>query len=151
LFIDILCIFVGGIVGTLLRYGIGVGIDSVYKEYFDLGTLVANYLGCLFAGLLAPFSSNNEGFAKYLVTTLSVGLCGSLTTFSGYASHSIIGLQDGHVLSSLGEVLFNIIGCFLFLWLGIIISKWLKSKTFMSQQIVSGEDKTDSDHKPPNP
>ena len=148
--VEILCIFIGGIVCTLIRYGIAQGINSVYKEYFDLGTMIANYLGCFIAGLLYPFSSGLEGIYKHLMTTLSVGLCGSLTTFSGYASHSLNGLEHDHVLSGLGEVLFNLLGCFLLLWLGIIISQALKTKFFV-QPKENKEPKKDEQENAPEP
>ena len=124
LLIDILCMFFGGIIGTLIRYGIIEGINNSYHEYFDLATMIANYVGCLFAGILYPFSGLTR-WKKHIITTLSVGLCGSLTTFSGYVNHSLNGLKNDHVLSGLGEVLFTFLGCFLFLYLGILLGKLL--------------------------
>ena len=135
--------FVGGIVGTLIRYGIIEGINNVYHEYFDLGTMIANYVGCFIAGTLYPFSGLT-GWKKHIITTLSVGLCGSLTTFSGYVNHSLNGLKNDHVLSGLGEVLFTFLGCFLLLWLGILFGKLLDKYLIHSEPQVQNTTKENS-------
>ena len=140
--IDVACMFVGGIIGTLIRYGLIQGIRQVFTEYFDLATMITNYVGCLFAGILYVFSSGLKDWHKYIITTLSVGLCGSLTTFSGYAVHSLNGLKNDHVLSGLGEVLFSLIGCFLFLYIGILIGGLIK-KLYLKHEIKTENETTD--------
>ena len=133
----------GGFVGTLLRYGIFVGIKKTYHEYFDLATLIANYVGCFFAGLVIPIETK-EQWQKYLMTLFSVGFCGSLTTFSGYTSYSLSSLENHHVLSGLGEVLFSLLGCFLFLFLGYLLTTTIKNHLTKNDQDQKEEKSDDA-------
>lgn len=145
--VDIICMIVGGILGTLLRDGISIGVKKNYHEYFDLGTLIANYLGCFFAGLVIPVETK-EQWQKYLLTLFSVGFCGSLTTFSGYAGYVVTALKTKHVLSGLGVVLFTWIGCFFFVYIGFLITSTIKGKIAKpaaeEQKQDKGEESSDS-------
>ena len=50
------------------------------------GTLAVNVIGCFLLGLLIGLGERYTTFPKEIYLMLTVGLCGSFTTFSTFAS-----------------------------------------------------------------
>jgi CrcB protein len=76
-------LFVGvfGLLGIYLRYF----IDTYYSQagqVLPIATFINNTLGCLLAGIIYAFVVNKGQSALYV--GLLSGLCGGLTTFSGF-------------------------------------------------------------------
>ncbi len=84
----IFAIGIFGLVGVYLRYYLGTLSTSN-----AFATLVANSLGCLLAGVIFAFIQTKGDQAIY--TALLVGLCGGLTTFSGYNLEFLNQLNKG--------------------------------------------------------
>ena len=70
-------ISMGAIPGALLRWQ----IDEIF---------IVNLTGCFLLGFL-----NSSAISKKYKLTLGVGLCGSMTTFSGWSSHLYYLLSQG--------------------------------------------------------
>lgn len=84
-------VFLGGSVGALARYGLGVWIAPVGEV--PVATLAANLAGSAVLGALAGLAEKRErrgwGWAM-----LGVGFAGALTTFSTFALEALE-LVDG--------------------------------------------------------
>ena len=76
-----LMIGVLGLIGVYLRYAISIySIDTNHSAAF--ATFLANSFGCLIAGcIFALLQSRPDNF---ILSAILIGLCGGLTTFSGY-------------------------------------------------------------------
>ena len=70
-------ISIGAIPGALLRWQ----IDKIF---------IVNLIGCFLLGFL-----NSSAISKKYKLALGVGLCGSMTTFSGWSSHLYFFLSQG--------------------------------------------------------
>ncbi|KQS92539.1 fluoride efflux transporter CrcB [Chryseobacterium sp. Leaf394] len=76
-------IFIGGGVGSILRYLISFHTQKLWKiSSFPVGTLAVNVLGCFMIGFLTSSLIKNDDGLKYLLIT---GLCGGFTTFSAFS------------------------------------------------------------------
>ena len=88
LWINIVCIGIGGACGALLRALIGHQLKSF--SLFPFHTLLANCLGCfligLLIGLLEPLSVRYDFIRLGIIT----GFLGSLTTFSTFSYEVIL-------------------------------------------------------------
>ncbi|ADV43670.1 fluoride efflux transporter CrcB [Bacteroides helcogenes] len=92
---ELICIFLGGGIGSVLRYCVQMILHNRIIPYsFPWATLTVNIIGSfcigLFYALSARFSLSAE--TRMLFTT---GLCGGFTTFSTFSNDALIILRQG--------------------------------------------------------
>ena len=85
---------VGGVIGTLARYGMGTWVPTWAGTEFPWGTFLVNALGSLILGFtmrasaVLTMSPEVRGF-------VTVGFCGAFTTFSTLSYETVALVQDG--------------------------------------------------------
>lgn len=97
--LNCLCVGIGGFVGSILRYLVGL-IPINPENGFPIKTLVINILGAFALGLIAAAVAKNSAIDPKFVLMLKVGVCGGFTTFSTFAYEATTLMQNGH--SALG-------------------------------------------------
>ena len=95
---DILYIGLGGMLGSLLRWLLGIGFEGM----FPIPTVLVNILGAIALGILYASQHETHPKGKYLYM---VGFCGSFTTVSLYAYESIQLLEAGHFFLAASNIL----------------------------------------------
>jgi len=97
-------VFVGGGIGSLLRYGLSLAIGP---RGFPFATLAANVAGCFLIGCLGAAGARFS-WSETTRLMLTTGLCGGFTTFSTFSKESLALLESGSyglfALYSLGSV-----------------------------------------------
>lgn len=93
---NIALIAVLGALGVLSRHLLENKLSQKIN-FIPLGTLTANIIGCLLAGLLYQFISQKTQHQELAAIAL-LAYCGGLTTFSGYALSSFNDLANGDYL-----------------------------------------------------
>ena len=86
-----LFIFLGGGTGCVLRYLVGMWIDSTA---FPWATFAVNAVGSLAIGLFGGWAAR-FGWSKALRLSLTTGLCGGFTTFSTFSKESLAIAEAG--------------------------------------------------------
>ena len=120
---EIALVFVGGGLGSALRFGVGkLFISSLYK--FPSATFLVNMIGCLLIGLfVAYFSKSENSFYKLLFVT---GFCGGFTTFSTFSNESIFLLKNNQFTLAVIYILSSLIVGLLATFLGyFLMNKFL--------------------------
>lgn len=88
---EILYIFIGGGIGSVLRYlgqtAINERTSSVGCPFF-WGTFCVNIIGCLLIGLFYSLSERWQ-LSMEIRLFLTVGLCGGFTTFSTFSNDGL--------------------------------------------------------------
>jgi CrcB protein len=77
---ELAAVFVGGMVGTLMRAGL-LEAFPVHAAEWPWATFIANIAGCAILGFVIAHTRINGG-PSVRVALLGTGLCGALTTFS---------------------------------------------------------------------
>lgn len=113
---ELLCVFVGGGAGSVLRYLIALAGARIGCGV-PWATLLANGLGCLLIGVLGGWLPATAAGREWRLL-LTVGFCGGFTTFSTFCNEALGWLRTGHYaaffLYVAGSVCLGLAG----VWLG---------------------------------
>jgi CrcB protein len=79
-------VFIGGTLGSLLRWWLGSAISERYTGKFPLGTFVINVTGAFLMGLLSTLMGVDwrDRFGSTFTALVLTGMLGGYTTFSSY-------------------------------------------------------------------
>ena len=122
---QLLIVFIGGGLGTVMRFLIGKLIPYSGKG-FPWNTFCANLLGCLLIGLLTRyFMRNSSENQSSLILFATIGFCGGFTTFSSFANENLSFIRSGDYAILLSYSLLSISTGILMVYLGILIDKHL--------------------------
>src|SRR5260221_2329894 len=91
---NILYIAVGGVAGTLARYGLQ-GLIQSRAGTFPTGTLIVNLAGSLALGFIIRYATGSTVVSPELRGGLTIGFCGAFTTMSTFSYESMALLGDG--------------------------------------------------------
>ncbi|MCB9758475.1 MAG: fluoride efflux transporter CrcB [Alphaproteobacteria bacterium] len=97
----------GGALGTLGRYGIGLAATRALGPVFPYGTLAVNIAGGVLLGFLMQLSAH-EQIPPGLKLALATGFCGAFTTFSTFSYETVRLAQQGATGAALLNVALNV-------------------------------------------
>lgn len=111
---EIIYIFIGGGVGSVLRYLLSKNLNLMYQ--IPVGTFLVNVLGSFLLGIVLGYIIKNQSLGP-LVLLFTVGFCGGFTTFSAFAVENFTYLKNGDyqlfLLYSLGSLGLTILAVYL--------------------------------------
>lgn len=111
---QVLLVALGGALGSMSRYGVGLAAARWLGAGFPWGTLTVNIVGGVAIGALAARTANDQA-AWFL---FGVGVIGGFTTFSAFSLETVRLLQTQPMLGVLyvvASVLLSVGAC----WAGL--------------------------------
>lgn len=121
----VLYIAVFGALGCLSRYYLSGWVYELFGRAFPYGTFAVNIVGAFCIGLIMEFSLRSALVSPQLRIGLTIGFLGGLTTFSTFSYETFRLLEDGELLIASANVLFSVMTCLVFTWLGIMAARYL--------------------------
>lgn len=91
-----LAVFLGGGIGSLMRYGTGLVTMNYWKQAFPLATLLSNLLACIILGLTITVLRNKIQHSDLLYAFIVIGICGGFSTFSTFAKENVELFEKGN-------------------------------------------------------
>ena len=117
---QLLLVFLGGGLGSSLRYIVGNYLNST-SNGIPYGTFLANILGSFLIGIILGWAARSEALSQNTVLFLATGFCGGFTTFSTFAYENHVFLKSGDFFSfafyTLGSFIVGFAAVFLGMWL----------------------------------
>ena len=114
--IELVAVAVGGAVGSVGRWGLGLALSSLLPG-LPAGTFVANVLAGLVIGVVSGANSVSP-LPEPARLLLTVGLCGGLPTFSTFSRETFQLLEAGNGLAAAANVAANVATCLVAVWAG---------------------------------
>jgi len=118
-----LAVVAGGVVGTLIRFGVATWISAQWPRHFYLATLAVNLLGCLLIGYLYAFFLARPDISPELRGGLIIGFLGALTTFSSFSLDGLRLLESGQFATAFGYIGVSVLGGLLAAWAGLTLAR----------------------------
>ena len=103
-----LYIFIGGGIGSLLRYAISLISFRVLTVTFPIATLISNSLACLILGVIVYAFSGKTIQYEWVQPLLVIGLCGGFSTFSTFSNETVQLFTSGNALMAILNILISL-------------------------------------------
>lgn len=113
-------IWIGGGLGSVLRFGVQWIANRFIPIPFPLGTFLVNVIGCFCIGFFYALSQEGSlsvSWRLFLIT----GLCGGFTTFSSFSYEGLKLLQDGHYFNFTAYTLLSVALGLIATWVGFTL------------------------------
>jgi CrcB protein len=120
---SLLAVFIGGGVGSALRWLISVRLNSLH-QHIPVGTLAVNLLGSFIIGLVLAILMRITHLDLAWRLLIVTGFCGGLTTFSTFSVEVVYLLHDGRFVWAIANILFNLVGSVVMTLLAFMVIKW---------------------------
>lgn len=118
-----LLIFLGGGLGSVMRYYLGKLITTSSTLAFPFATLSVNVFSSFILGLLAAYTASKLN-TDNLWLFLAVGFCGGFSTFSAFSLEVFQFIKNGMIVMAVLNILLSVVACVTALWIGYsLVSK----------------------------
>ena len=114
---NFLAVFVGGGLGSLSRYLLGLFISKIDWPNFPLATFLANILACSILALTLFFLKDKLEQSSALALLIITGFCGGFSTFSTFSLETVQLIQQGNSLWAILNVAISLIFGIGIIWL----------------------------------
>lgn len=115
---------IGGVLGTLSRYYLGLFVLQRLGAAFPFGTLLINVTGCLLLGVVSGLSVERGAISQDLRLLVGIGFCGAFTTFSAFGYETMVLLKSESYMQAFGYLaLSNLLGLAA-VFLGYSLTRW---------------------------
>ena len=118
----VLVVGLGGAVGAILRWWVGVLMGHLLAPVF-LGTLVVNLAGSFLVGVLLIWFQGKLPINDVLRTGIVVGLLGGFTTYSAFSMEAVNMMMAGFYGRASAYVVVTVVVCLMGTWAGVMLGR----------------------------
>jgi len=109
LLLSVLAIGIGGAIGAVLRWSLGLWLNTLFPPV-PPGTLAANIIGGYAIGAAIAFFAAMPSLPPQWKLFVVTGFCGGLTTFSTFSAETVALLSRGEFMTAAAEIAIHVAG-----------------------------------------
>lgn len=122
---NILVIAIGGALGALSRYGLGVWISNKWNQGFPIHTFLINISGAFLLGFINIYLIERFNINPLWRLGIGVGFLGAFTTFSTFGFEVFTLIEAGSLFTAALYTLLSIVVGFTGVALGVTLARLL--------------------------
>jgi CrcB protein len=115
----VLLVGLGGALGAIARYGIGLLALRLFGAGFPWGTLVVNVIGGLAMGVVFTLYHDKRDLSLLLAT----GVLGGFTTFSAFSLETVRMMERGAFVTAISYVIASVVLSCAALMIGVALTR----------------------------
>ncbi len=105
----LLAVALGGALGSVARYLVGIGSGRLFGLGFPWGTLIINIAGSFLIGVFAELFALKWDLPQAGRVFLTVGICGGFTTFSTFSLDTYVLMERGEFWPAAAYILGSVV------------------------------------------
>jgi fluoride exporter len=105
----IVAVAIGGAIGSVARYLVGIGSGKLFGVGFPWGTLIINVTGSFLIGAFVGLFATKSDLPQVARVFLTVGICGGYTTFSTFSLDAWYLIERGQTAASTAYMLGSVV------------------------------------------
>jgi fluoride exporter len=124
--INLIAVALGGALGAVMRFSVGfITVKLIGRSNVITGTVVSNIAGCFLAGIGLAWLTSGANVSTVTGLFLTVGVLGSLTTFSTFALETFQLLKRESLNQLFGYLFLQVVIAFLITAAGFWLYHWM--------------------------
>jgi CrcB protein len=116
-------IFIGGGLGSIVRYELGQRIIRIAGNAFPFATLMVNMISCFVLGLLIACLIKREIAGSMALLFIGTGFCGGFSTFSTFTAENFEMMKSGNYVYVSVNIILSVVICLCSFWAGTAVSR----------------------------
>ena len=120
---SLLLLFLGGGLGSVIRFSLSKWISSLHNHHFPWGTLVVNVVACLVLGWIIGLADHKHIVSPSARLFWTVGFCGGFSTFSTFSSETLELIQSGLTASLVLYIAGSVLLCVAATYAGLYVGE----------------------------
>ena len=120
---ELIYVFIGGGLGSLVRFILGKWINAFHNASFPFGTFTINVIACFVLGFIIGLADQKQLISPVARLFWAVGFCGGFSTFSAFTSETVTLFQQGQNSTMLLYILLSVLVCMTATFGGLFVAE----------------------------
>jgi CrcB protein len=120
---ELIYVFIGGGLGSLVRFKLGQWINAFHNSNFPFGTFTINVIACFVLGFIIGLADHKQLLSPASRLFWAVGFCGGFSTFSAFSRETLALIQQGQNSTMILYILLSVVVCMTATFGGLLIAE----------------------------
>jgi CrcB protein len=122
---SLIIVFLGGGLGSAVRYSLSRWVNALHTHHFPWGTLVVNVVACFALGLIIGLADHKQIISPGARLFWTIGFCGGFSTFSTFSNETLVLIQGGFTMSTILYIAASLLLCVAATFIGLYFGETL--------------------------